>query len=114
MAARHPDWRLRIYGSDPEEPALRRRIQERGLYNHVHLMGTAFPVTAEFAKGSVFVLPSLREPFGNVTVEAMTRRLPVVAMDCDHGPRNILTHGEDGLLIPPGDTARPWRRPSSS
>lgn len=104
VAARHPDWRLRIYGSGPEESALRRRIQERGLYNHVHLMGPAFPVTAEFAKGSVFVLPSLREPFGNVTVEAMTRRLPVVALDCDHGPRNILTHGEDGLLVPPGDT----------
>lgn len=104
VVARHPDWQLRIYGSGPEEAAMRRGIQEKELYNHVHLMGPAFPVTAEFAKGSVFVLPSLREPFGNVTVEAMTRGLPVVSMDCDHGPRNILTHGTDGLLVPPGDT----------
>ncbi|CAL9453750.1 UDP-N-acetylglucosamine--peptide N-acetylglucosaminyltransferase GtfA subunit [Streptomyces sp. enrichment culture] len=104
VAERHSDWQLRIYGSGPEEAAMRRRIQEQGLYNHVHLMGPAFPVTAEFAKGSIFVLPSLREPFGNVTVEAMTRGLPVVSMDCDHGPRNILTHGTDGLLVPLGDT----------
>ncbi|MGC0382604.1 glycosyltransferase [Streptomyces sp. SAI-129] len=104
VAALHSDWQLRIYGSGPEEAAMRRRIQEQGLYNHVHLMGPAFPVTAEFAKGSIFVLPSLREPFGNVTVEAMTRGLPVVSMDCDHGPRNILTHGTDGLLVPLGDT----------
>ncbi|MEG3632020.1 glycosyltransferase [Streptomyces poriticola] len=104
VAARHPDWRLRIYGSGPEESTMRRTIQEKGLYNHVHLMGPAYPVTAELAKGSIFVLPSLREPFGNVTVEAMTRGLPVVSMDCDHGPRNILTHGTDGLLVPLGDT----------
>lgn len=104
VVARHPDWQLRIYGSGPEEAAMRRGIQEKDLYNHVHLMGPAFPVTAEFAKGSIFVLPSLREPFGNVTVEAMTRGLPVVSMDCDHGPRNILTHGTDGLLVPFGDT----------
>ncbi|MFV0136024.1 glycosyltransferase [Streptomyces sp. HMX87] len=103
VVARHPDWGLRIYGSGPEEAAMQRRIQEKGLYNHVHLMGPAFPVTAEFTKGSIFVLPSLREPFGNVTVEAMTRGLPVVSMDCDHGPRNILTHGQDGLLVPNGD-----------
>lgn len=105
VVERHPDWQLRIYGSGPEEAALRSRIHDKGLYNHVHLMGPAFPVTAEFAKGSIFVLPSLREPFGNVTVEAMTRGLPVVAMDCNHGPRNILTHGTDGLLVPLGDTA---------
>ncbi|MFE7211283.1 glycosyltransferase [Streptomyces sp. NPDC057611] len=104
VVERHPDWRLRIYGSGVEEAALRRRIHERSLYNHVHLMGPAFPVTAEFAKGSIFVLPSLREPFGNVTVEAMTRGLPVVSMDCDHGPRNILTSGTDGLLVPLDDT----------
>ncbi|MGZ3099098.1 glycosyltransferase family 4 protein [Streptomyces sp. H72] len=104
VITRRPDWQLRIYGSGPQESAMQRKIQEKGLYNHVHLMGPAFPVTAEFAKGSIFVLPSLREPFGNVTVEAMTRGLPVVSVDCDHGPRNILTHGADGFLVPPGDT----------
>ncbi|MGX2997256.1 glycosyltransferase [Streptomyces sp. JNUCC 64] len=105
VVERHPDWRLRIYGEGSDRLALQRLVHEKDLYNHVHLMGPAFPVTEEFGKGAVFVLPSLREPFGIVTVEAMTRGLPVVSMDCDHGPRNILTPGTDGLLVPNGDNA---------
>ncbi|MFD5554610.1 glycosyltransferase [Streptomyces sp. NPDC127068] len=105
VVERHPDWRLRIYGDGSDRGALQRRIHDKNLYNHVQLMGPAFPVTAEFGKGAIFVLPSLREPFGLVTVEAMTRGLPVVSMDCDHGPRNILTPGTDGILVPNGDNA---------
>ncbi|WP_445400986.1 glycosyltransferase [Streptomyces sp. LE64] len=105
VVRRHPDWKLRIYGDGADRGALQRRIHDKDLYNHVQLMGPAFPVTAEFGKGAIFVLPSLREPFGNVTVEAMTRGLPVVSMDCDHGPRNILTPGTDGILVPNGDNA---------
>ncbi|AKZ55691.1 hypothetical protein SAM23877_2642 [Streptomyces ambofaciens ATCC 23877] len=56
-------------------------------------------MTAEFAKASIFVLPYLREPFGNVSVEAMTRGWPVLSVDCDHGSRNILTAGADGFLV---------------
>lgn len=105
VVEKHPDWRLRIYGDGADRAALQHLILDKGLYNHVQLMGPAFPVTAEFGKGAIFVLPSLREPFGNVTVEAMTRGLPVVSMDCDHGPRNILTPGTDGILVPNGDNA---------
>ncbi|MGW4226544.1 glycosyltransferase family 4 protein [Streptomyces bauhiniae] len=98
-----PDWTLRIYGSGAEKARLRARIHELGLSGHVLLMGPAAPVTPEFGKGSLFVLPSKREAFGNVLVEAMAAGLPVVSTDADHGPRNILTDGEDGLIVPCGD-----------
>lgn len=101
---KHPDWQLRIYGDGAEKGNLRRRIEELSLYNSALLMGPAAPVAPEFVKGSIFVLPSKREPFGNVVVEAMASRLPVVSTDCNHGPRNILTHDEDGLLVPVGDS----------
>lgn len=104
VVRKHPDWKLRIYGGGPEKANLRKRIEELGLYNDVTLMGPAAPVTPEFSKGSLFVLPSMREAFGNVIVEAMTAGLPVVSTDADHGPRNIITHGEDGLIVPGGDT----------
>ncbi|GAB3974649.1 glycosyltransferase family 4 protein [Streptomyces sparsus] len=102
-AEKHPGWQLRIYGDGPERARLRRQIEELHAYNNVLLMGAVSGVTRELAKGSVFVLPSRREPFGNVVVEAMSCRLPVIATDCDHGPRNILTPGEDGELVPVGD-----------
>ncbi|WP_395571415.1 glycosyltransferase family 4 protein [Streptomyces sp. BK79] len=98
-----PDWTLRIYGHGAEKNRLRARIEELGLSNSILLMGQTSPVTPEFGKGSVFVLPSKREAFGNVVVEAMAAGLPVVSTDADHGPRNILTDGEDGLIVPRGD-----------
>ncbi|EDY42411.1 glycosyltransferase [Streptomyces sp. SPB074] len=100
---KHPDWRLRIYGGGAEQANLRARIEQLGLSNSTLLMGPTAPVSPEFAKASVFVLPSKREAFGNVIVEAMAAGLPVVSFDADHGPRNIITHGEDGLIVPKND-----------
>lgn len=103
VAPRHPDWSLRIYGSGPERANLRKKINETDSNNQVFLMGPATPVTPEFAKASIFVLPSRLEAFGNVTVEAMAAGLPAVAYDAPHGPRNIITQGEDGYVVPLGD-----------
>ncbi|MFQ6145133.1 glycosyltransferase [Streptomyces seoulensis] len=101
--AEAPDWTLRVYGTGGEKNKLRARVNELGLANSILLMGQAAPVTPEFGKGSIFVLPSKREAFGNVIVEAMAAGLPVVSTDADHGPRNILTPGEDGVIVPRGD-----------
>ncbi|WP_308408766.1 glycosyltransferase [Streptomyces sp. AC627_RSS907] len=105
VVAKHPGWKLRIYGNGSEKAKLRKQIEELGLYNDVLLMGPATPVSPEFAKGSIFVMPSKREAFGNVIVEAMAAGLPVISTDADHGPRNIITHGEDGFVVPKGDVA---------
>jgi phosphatidylinositol alpha-mannosyltransferase len=52
----------------------------------------------------VFCAPSLRgESFGIVLLEAMAAGTPVVACDID-GYRNVATHGENALLVPPGDS----------
>ena len=48
------------------------------------------------------VLPSVREQFGQVLVEAMACGLPAVAVDA-HGPAEIVTDGETGWLVPPDD-----------
>lgn len=47
----------------------------------------------------IFVLTSEFESFGNVIVEAMGIGIPVVAMDCPVGPREILQNGNLGKLI---------------
>ncbi|WP_017538469.1 glycosyltransferase [Nocardiopsis halophila] len=103
VSGEFPEWGLRIHGGGPEKARIRGVIEERGLYERAHLMGPTERLPWELAKGAVFALPSKREPFGNVLVEAMSLGLPVVSADCDHGPRNIITSGKEGLLVPPGD-----------
>jgi glycosyltransferase involved in cell wall biosynthesis len=50
----------------------------------------------------VFVLPSLYESFGYVTLEAMALSRPVVATRVA-GSRDLVRDGESGLLVEPGD-----------
>ncbi|HEX6676766.1 MAG TPA: glycosyltransferase family 4 protein [Actinomycetes bacterium] len=50
----------------------------------------------------LLVLPSVREQFGLVLIEAMACGLPVVAVDA-HGPAGIVDPGQSGWLVPPDD-----------
>jgi glycosyltransferase involved in cell wall biosynthesis len=99
----HPDWTLRIYGSGPHRARLQRAILERGLYNNVRLMGRASGMGEELAKASIYVMSSRFEGFPMVLLEAMSKGLAVVSFDCPRGPRDLITSGEDGLLVPNGD-----------
>ena len=65
----------------------------------------------------LLVLPSVREQFGAVIVEAMACGLPALAVDA-YGPAEIVDAGETGWLVPPDDEARwPmrwWRRSTTT
>ncbi|WP_059008241.1 glycosyltransferase family 4 protein [Streptomyces specialis] len=95
-----PDWRLRVYGRGPSRGALREQIDRLGLADRVRLMGAVSPIETEWAKGAIAAVTSLYESFGLTIVEAMACGVPVVATDCPHGPAEIISHGEDGLLVP--------------
>ncbi|WP_186779273.1 glycosyltransferase family 4 protein [Streptomyces salinarius] len=101
----HPDWTLRIHGDGPELEALRKAVRTRHLYNHVFLMGPTRTLDEELAKGSVFAMSSKSEGFGMVLLEAMNCGLPVVSFNCPVGPRELVTDGVDGLLVPERDVA---------
>ncbi|MFF5898473.1 glycosyltransferase family 4 protein [Streptomyces argenteolus] len=108
IAAARPEWRLRIYGagdaSGNEQRPLRALVEELGLRERVRLMGSADPMEKEWPKGSIAAVTSEREAFGMTIVEAMRCGVPVVATDCPHGPAEIIRDGEDGRLVPLGDT----------
>jgi len=105
VAARHDDWTLEIYGDGSQRGMLQRLITELGLADNVFLMGYASDVQRKMLDASCFVLSSLFEGFGLVITEAMMCGLPVVSYACPCGPKDIISEGVDGFLIPVGDEA---------
>jgi glycosyltransferase involved in cell wall biosynthesis len=61
-------------------------------------------VAALYQQADVFVLPSLREPYGTVWGEAMAAGLPVVGWRAGNLP-HLADDGREGLLADPGDVA---------
>jgi GalNAc-alpha-(1->4)-GalNAc-alpha-(1->3)-diNAcBac-PP-undecaprenol alpha-1,4-N-acetyl-D-galactosaminyltransferase len=103
IAAQVPGWSLRIYGEGPEEAALRRLVKSLGLEARVRFEGVARAPHEIMRRAGIFVLPSRYEGFPNVLCEAMACGAPVVAADCEFGPREILADARDGILVPAED-----------
>jgi glycosyltransferase involved in cell wall biosynthesis len=98
-----PGWTLRICGNGPERLALERQVVELGLQGRVTLAGPVERLDREFEGASIFVLSSRFEGLPMVLLEAMSKGLPVVAFDCPTGPREVIRHPDDGILIGNGD-----------
>jgi glycosyltransferase involved in cell wall biosynthesis len=81
-----------------------RQVAVLGLEQHVTFAGLQANVPEWMQAMDVVVHASDREPFGIVVVEAMALGKPVIA-GSEGGPREILTDGVDGLLVPYGDSA---------
>ncbi|MER5869310.1 glycosyltransferase [Streptomyces sp. NPDC002044] len=100
----HPEWVLRIYGAGAEEPVLRAHCTSLGLDASVEWMGSTDDVLGSLRGASVFAQASRAEGFPITLLEAMATGVPAAAFDCAPGVREIVTHGEDGLLARLGNT----------
>lgn len=104
VAERHPDWRLRIVGSGPEERAVQKAVA--GLAAGSDRVDVVPPVTdaeAELRAASLLVMPSLTEGLPLSLAEAMAHGLPCVATDCSAGVRLLTDDGAAALLVPRAD-----------
>lgn len=95
------DWSLDIYGMGNREPYESQLVKLGIDQQRCHLHGILKDVHHEYLSSSLFVLPSRFEGFGMVLVEAMASGLPVIAFDCENGPRSIISDGINGFLISP-------------
>lgn len=92
--------RLTIVGDGPERKSLETQVSLMRMDN-VHFAGAVQfgSIKDHYDGADIFVLPSVRECGGAVVLEAMSRGLPVVAVNWG-GPADYLTH-DTGILIYP-------------
>jgi glycosyltransferase involved in cell wall biosynthesis len=93
-----------IVGEGKERRKLEQLAASYGLNERVEFCGFEGNIPAVLQASDIMLLPSYREPFGLVVVEAMFSRTAVIASDAGAIPE-IITHGRDGLLFPVGDAA---------
>jgi glycosyltransferase involved in cell wall biosynthesis len=100
LASVSPQWDLVILGEGPLRAELELQINQAGLTNRVHLLGRVGNLTDWYNAASLYVMSSRFEGFGNTLAEALAHGVPAVSFDCDTGPRDIIRHDIDGLLVP--------------
>lgn len=104
MENQHSDWELVVYGMGDRDPYEQIIDDLRIDRSRCHLYGSTPDIKKEYLNSSLFVFSSRFEGFGMVLIEAMACGLPVVSFDCPCGPKDIVRHDEDGILVPSGDT----------
>jgi len=105
VATKVPDVKLLVIGDGPDRESLKLKAETFGITSNIVWMGQKSPdkVFKLLAISDIAVVPSLFEGFGLTAAEAMAAGLPVVGSDVD-GLREVIEHGETGILVPPGDS----------
>jgi glycosyltransferase involved in cell wall biosynthesis len=107
VSPRFPHARFLVVGeTNPQYRAyldeLKSLAERLGVADRVIFTGLRSDVPALMSSVNVSVMPSLNEALSNVLLESMAAGAPVVATRVG-GTAEALTHGETGLLVPPGD-----------
>lgn len=97
-------WTLTVVGDGPKGDYLKSLATDLEIYKKIRFLGSISPdgIPQLMNDHHILILPSYREGRPNVVLEAMAAALPVLATDIE-GTRELIQHGKNGWLLPPGD-----------
>ena len=95
--------KLLIIGDGTERKNLERLSQDLNIEEDMLFVGYQRNPYSFIRMSDIYVHTCLFEGFANAIIEAMACGVPVVALNCNYGPRDIIRQGENGFLIPMDD-----------
>jgi glycosyltransferase involved in cell wall biosynthesis len=95
----HPEWTLDIYGESEGNLKYQKMAEDLNIESKVNFHEPVKNIIEKYQKASLCLMASRFEGFGMALLEAMTCGLPCIAFDCPCGPRTLIFHNENGLLI---------------
>lgn len=95
--AKHPDYKLVIYGEGPSREELEQLVKELNLTEHVLLPGNVSDIHDHIKNAEIFVLSSDYEGMPNALIEAMCLGLPSISTKVS-GATDLIADHENGLL----------------
>ena len=96
--------KLLLIGDGPERQALEDLCREIGLCNEIRFLGKQDAIEELLAIADLFILPSGKESFGLVALEAMACEVPVISSNAGGLPE-VNTHGVTGYTAEVGDVS---------
>ena len=96
-------WKLRLVGDGEQRPDLEKLINELGLASSVILGRSETDMASVYSNASILALSSRYEGLPMALLEAQAFGVPAVSFSCKCGPNEIITPGEDGILVDEGN-----------
>jgi UDP-glucose:(heptosyl)LPS alpha-1,3-glucosyltransferase len=92
------EWKLTVVGKERNPPLFYRYAEKLGLKSRIQFLGLQRDLRPHYAKADALVIPSLYDPFANVTLEALAMGLFIVSSPFNGGAE-ILSE-KTGIVIP--------------
>lgn len=101
FSKKYPDWKLHLYGAKEGDyfEKIQKLVQEKNLENSILFKGKTNDVASELNNAKLLLMTSEQECFPMVILEANASGVPVVSFDAPTGPRSIIHHNKDGILV---------------
>ena len=106
IAAKHPEWKLNIYGSGCLQKEYRQLINDLNMQDFIEIFDFTKNPLAVYQTASIYAMCSRDEGFGMVLLEAGSLGVPLVAYNVEFGPRSIIKNSVTGYIVPDGDKVK--------
>lgn len=101
----HKGWKLVIVGDGQDEAALKAQAERLNILHTISFVKATRDIVSYYRAASIYVMTSRYEGLPLVLIEAEAMGLPIVAFNCETGPREVVIDNVNGFLVPAFDKA---------